>query len=437
MGSCAFALGVPASAQDHAGHAQPPTQAAEDEHAGHAAGAPAAGHEHAMAGAHDGALGEYAMTRESSGTAWQPDASPMHGEHAQLGAWSVMTHGFVFLNYTDQGGKRGDEDFFSTNMFMAMGQRQWGPGTFGLRGMLSLEPATVGDDGYPLLFQTGETADGQTPLVDAQHPHDLFMELAASYSIPVGSDQALFAYVGWPGEPALGPPTFMHRFSGMENPEAPLSHHWLDSTHITYGVATLGWIAGMWKLDASAFNGAEPDEDRWDLEDPELDSYSARISMNPSPEWSFQVSYGALESPEQLEPDTDVDRTTGSAMWSRPFEDGIVQTTLAFGLNQKRPGDATTAVLLESACTFHEKTTWFGRAERVEKDELFPPGDPLEDETFPVVKLSLGVSREIAAIDRASVAIGAMGGVHFIEDKLETAYGETPTSFLVFLRARF
>ena len=104
-----------------------------------------------------------------------------------------------------------------------------------------------------LLLATGETADGVTHLVDRQHPHDLFMELSASYSFAHGEDETFFLYGGLPGEPALGPPAFLHRFSGMDNPEAPISHHWLDSTHITYGVVTAGFVYRGWKLEGSIF----------------------------------------------------------------------------------------------------------------------------------------------------------------------------------------
>jgi hypothetical protein len=192
---------------------------------------------HGMAGmkGHDtsmkmnGFYGSYPMTREASGTAWQPESTPHEGLHVMAGEWMIMHHGFINGIYDRQGGRRGDDKLFSANMLMTMARRPLGPGTLGLRNMLSLEPATIGRQGYPLLFQTGETSDGKTPLIDRQHPHDLFMELAASYSVPVGEEKSIFGYFGLPGEPALGPATFMHRFSGADIPEAPLAHHWLDS----------------------------------------------------------------------------------------------------------------------------------------------------------------------------------------------------------------
>ena len=211
--------------------------------------------------------------------------------------WMLMLHGFAFGMYDDQSGPRGDRRFLSANMVMGMAQHPVGAGTLGLRSMLSLEPATIGREGYPELLQTGETADGKTPLIDRQHPHDLFMELSTSYSLPLATQRSVFLYMGLPGEPALGPPTFMHRFSGSENPEAPLLHHWLDSTHITFGVVTAGVVVDNWKLEASAFRGREPDQFRYDIEAPKLDSFSARVSWNPVRELSIHMSnLGTVEA---------------------------------------------------------------------------------------------------------------------------------------------
>ncbi len=269
-----------------------------------------------------GALGPYSMTREASGTSWQPDAAPHSGIHTALGDWSTMTHGFANLIYDRQGGPRGASKTFSTSMLMVMGQRDAGEGgTLGARGMVSLDPL-MGKTGYPLLLQTGEAANGQ-PLIDRQHPHDLFMELALSYSRRLSETSSAFIYAGLPGEPALGPPAFMHRMSGEDNPEAPISHHWLDSTHITYGVVTLGYVHGGVKIEGSVFRGREPDENRYDIETGKLDSASARLSWNPTRQWALQVSHGRLKSPEELHPDVDLDRTTASVI----YQTGRTQTT--------------------------------------------------------------------------------------------------------------
>ena len=377
-----------------------------------------------------GALGPYAMTREASGTSWQPDAAPMTGLHFMTGDTMVMLHGFADLVYDDQGGPRGAEKLFVPSMLMAMAQRSAGAGTLGLRAMLSLDPA-MGKRGYPLLFQTGETADGVTPLVDRQHPHDLFMELAATYSVPAG-DGSVFGYAGLPGEPALGPPTFMHRASGDVNPEAPLSHHWLDSTHITFGVLTLGATTGTWKLDASVFNGREPDEERWDIETGDLDSASGRVTFNPSPRWSMQASYGRLDSPEQLEPPGIVERTTASVAHTAPVAGGHWSTTLAAGINREHAADHP-AALLETARQAGPLTL-FARADWIKNEHLFEGPDPLAGRSFTIAKLSIGATHEIARAGAAAFSAGGLVSTYRFAGDLEPRYGDSPVSFMVFLR---
>lgn len=378
-----------------------------------------------------GLLGSYPMSREASGTAWQPESAPHTGFHTMKGDWHLMAHGFLNLVYDDQDGPRGDHKLFSESMLMGMAVRPLGAGRLGFRAMISAEPWTVGDQGYPLLLQTGETADGRTPLVDRQHPHDLFMELSGTYSHDLGKDSSVFLYLGLPGEPALGPPAFLHRFSGMENPEAPLGHHWLDSTHVTFGVATLGWVRGGFKLESSAFRGREPDEKRTDIEDPKLDSWSVRASWQPAPDWSFQVSRGHLVSPEQLEPEIDKDRTTASAIYNRPLKGGNWQTTLAWGRNASDPGETTDSFLLESAATLTPRHTVFGRFEHQENDELSGHG-----EVFDVGKLSLGYVYDAVLRGPWKAGIGALGSVALIPSELESEYGETPVSWMVFARMR-
>ena len=383
-----------------------------------------------------GLYGPYAMSREASGTAWQPEASPMGGYHYMLNDWMFMFHGFADAVYDYQGGDRGDRKFFSPNMAMGMAQHPLGPGTFGFRTMLSLEPATIGENGYPELLQSGETANGRTPLIDRQHPHDLFMELAATYSLSLNVNSSVFAYFGYPGEPALGPATFMHRFSGMDNPEAPITHHWLDSTHITFGVATLGYVWNQFKVDGSIFTGREPDQNRWDFDRPRFDSYSARLTFNPTRAWSMQASYGNIHSPEQLEPDVNVQRITASTSYHYAWNDNNWQTTFAWGRNINRPGNTEDGFLLESLLNFHETHTIFARAERVDKDELFPPGDPLEGKEFTVNKISLGYIYDFPKWAHLKFGIGGLGSIHIIPDGMQSAYGDAPLAFMLFTRLK-
>jgi hypothetical protein len=393
--------------------------------------APAAARAMQMAGL----LGPHAMTREASGTSWQPDSTPHEGSHLMRGRWMTMVHGSLDLVYDRQGGARGGEKNFASGMAMAMGRRELGTGVLGLRGMLSLDPA-MGASGYPLLLQTGETADGRRGLVDRQHPHDFFMELAASYSVTVGDDGAVFVYVGLPGEPALGPPAFMHRLSGAELPEAPIAHHWLDSTHVAEGVTTLGVSRGAWKLEGSAFRGREPDQYRWDIENPKLDSQSGRLSWNPGRDWALQASYGRIQSPEALTPGVNQRRFTASASVNTHLGGGLQQTTFAYGRADNAPGRMLDAYLLEASARWADKHTVFGRAERVAKDELFAEGEPLENGAFTVGKLSLGYRYDFAKVRRVRWGVGGLASVYALPAALRPAYGRAPVSFMLFVRAK-
>jgi hypothetical protein len=378
-----------------------------------------------------GMYGAYSVTREASGTAWQPEAAEHRGLHFGRGPWSCMLHGMADLVYDRQGGPRGEEKGYSANMVMGLAQRPLGPGKLGMRVMVSLEPATIGRNGYPLLLQTGETADGQHALIDRQHPHDLFMELAASYSI-AGGDRSAYLYAGLPGEPALGPPAFMHRFSGMSFPQAPITHHWLDSTHISYGVVTLGAVQDGVKVEASAFHGREPDQNRWNIESPTLDSQAFRLSVNPGPSWALQMSYGRLESPEQLAPEVDQDRTTASALYQGRLRGGHWQGMFAWGRNRNHPGRSLDAFDAEATAELSAVHTLLARLERVEKDELFPEGDPRAGQRFPVGELSAGYRYDFWHDVHAVGGIGVLGTVSWVPTSLEDAYGKHPGSVFLF-----
>ncbi|MBI3547946.1 MAG: hypothetical protein HY078_02720 [Elusimicrobia bacterium] len=389
-------------------------------------------HGHGMTGA----LGGYSMSREASGTSWVPESSPMHGVHVMAGEWMLMAHGQADGIYDEQGSSRGGSKAYSASMLMLMGQRPLGPGTLGLRGMLTLDPA-MGSYGYPLLLQTGESGGGTDHLVDRQHPHDLFMELSTSYGVPFGESGSVFGYFGLPGEPALGPPVFMHRASGIPNPEAPITHHYLDSTHIAFGVATAGVVWDKWKLEGSAFTGREPDHRRWNIESPKFDSRSARLTFNPTRDWSLQASWGRIKSPEALSPGVNQDRTTASVIHNRRLGPHNVQTTFAWGRDRNSPGLVLDAYLLESALTLNDTHTLFARAERAAKDELYPEGDPREGERETVNKLSAGYVYEFPIAKSLRFGLGGVGSVAFIPRPLRDFYGSTdPWSFMLFGRVR-
>jgi hypothetical protein len=382
-----------------------------------------------------GTLGPYAMTQDGSGSAWQPASTPMQGMMWASGGWSGMVHGYADLVYDHQGGPRGDSEAFSESMLMVMAQHGAGPGTLTLKSMLSLDPA-MGPAGYPLLLQTGETANGVTQLVDRQHPHNLFMEMAGVYTLPLTQGSSAFVYLGYPGEPALGPVTFMHRFSGQDDPAAPITHHWLDSTHITFGVATAGFVHGRWKIEASLFNGREPDQHRWGYQPLRLDSWSARATFNPTADWSFQVSYGSLHSPEQLTPDVNQQRLTASGTYNHRFAGGNWQTTLAWGQDRDRPGHVLQAVLLESAVALGAHTL-FARAETVQKDDLVATPDPMAGQVFRVGETTLGYVYDIPVARHVAIGLGIQGTIDFVPHALRTAYGaDQPAGAMPFLRLK-
>lgn len=387
-----------------------------------------------------GSFGSYPFEREASGTSWQPDSSPHEGLHFRADTWDLMAHGFVTGIYDHQGGKRGDDKAFSTSMAMIMAQRPVGPkGTLGLRAMLSLDPL-MGRSGYPLLFATGETADRRTLLIDRQHPHDLFMELSGSYSYRLSEKASAFLYAGLPGEPALGPPTFMHRLSGADNPEAPIAHHWLDSTHITFGVLTGGYVYDKVKVEVSGFNGREPDERRYNIERPELNSLATRLTYNPAPNWSFQTSWGHLKSPELLEPENDEERLIVSGIYNLPFNGkNNWATTLAWGRKFKEPGPELDAIMLESAISLNRKHTFFTRLERVEQNELFhgqAAFEEFEDKIFPINKGSLGYIRDFEIAPHTRFGVGGLVSGHLIPREIEGAYGKDPASYMLFVRLK-
>jgi len=390
-----------------------------------------------MAGMSSTAMGEFAGTpeeRNSSGTSWQPDTTPMYAIHDMEGAWMIMTHYNVFLSLDEQLGGRGGHQIDSTNWAMLMATRQWSDDELTFRGMFTLEPWTVTDRGYPLLLQTGEAYQGE-PLVDRQHPHDVFMELAARYQHALNRTSAVSLYLAPSGEPALGPPAFMHRTSAMDDPAAPISHHWMDSTHISFGVATLGVTAGAWQLEGSWFNGREPNQDRWSIGPPHLDSYSGRLSWNPAKAWSTQVSHGYLASPEELYPKESEHRTTASVSFTHSLADGrVLATTWAWGQNRQE-GKNSDALLLESDWQVSRLYTVFGRGEYVEKtgQELDLPA---ANAKFDISQITLGSCRELSPGRPMDLAVGADATLSFAPSSLAGIYGKHPLGYWLFFRLR-
>jgi hypothetical protein len=378
-----------------------------------------------------GALGPYDLRRDAGGTSWQPDATPMEGLHRHSDGWMLMAHGGADLVATRESGPRGGSQVFSNSAFMITASRPAGRGTLGLEAMVSLEPIN-GAAGYPLLLQSGETADGKTPLVDRQHPHNLIMGLAASYARRLNEVASWFVYAAPVGEPALGPTAFLHRRSTGGDPLAPISHHWLDSTHVTMGVVTTGVVVGNVKIETSAFNGREPDQHRYALELRSFDSWSGRITWNPRPDVSVQVSTGRLASPEALEPTVAVRRSTASISHETTSNGWEWSSTLAVGRNTPTLGAATNAVLLETSARRASDTVYL-RAERVEKTELF---GPVSDRPYPVRKLSAGYSRELGQRGPFRLHAGVVLSRDAVPAELTPTYGEAPWGIAIYLGAK-
>lgn len=369
--------------------------------------------------------------QQGSGTARLPAAEgPMRGYMTHTGDWMLMAHGYAWGVATDQGGLRGEREAFIGSMAMLMADRDLGDRWhLQLRGMGSLEPL-MGSDGYTNLFATGEVSDGR-PLVDRQHPHDLFMELAAKVDYRLGEDSSLFLYGGPVGEPALGPSAFMHRGSARYLPMSPITHHWFDSTHITYGVVTAGYSTPRVQLEASAFKGREPDERRWGIETPRFDSWSVRGTWTPSPYLAAQVSHGFLKTPEEIHPGENEHRTTASVQYAR---DGLT-TTLAYSLKDRSPGPKLPALLAEATWEITPRHAVFGRMENVVNDELFPDhDDPLHDRKFRVTKVEGGYAYRLPIYGPLGVALGGTVAVYGKPGALDAAYGDEPVSWTLFAK---
>jgi hypothetical protein len=380
-----------------------------------------------------GALGPYPMTREASGTAWQPDASEHSGLMVQSGDWMLMGHDMLNLVYDHQSGRRGDDKAFVSGMLMGMAQRPVGDGTLQLRAMLSPEPL-MGKAGYPLLLASGETANGTDRLIDRQHPHDLFMELSASLSQNIGPKSSLFLYAGLPGEPAFGPPAFMHREAIMDSPEAPITHHWLDSTHISFGVLTAGVVLDRVKVEVSRFNGREPDQHRYNIETGPLDSTAVRLSWNPTDTLSLQGSWGHFDDPEQLEPGIDQKRLSASALYAKEIAPGWkLATTLAWGRKtvEHHKDDAFAA----EAALKRDLWTIFARGELTENRELLDVHE--HGPAFTVGKISLGAIRDLRVADHLTLGAGGLVALNFVPDGLSPLYGgHNPLGAMGFLRLK-
>lgn len=387
------------------------------------------------------------MNVNASGTAWHPINSPMYMNLFTPGKWNLMLHYAVFAGYTAQNFKnrdstRGSNEFYLPSWFMLMANRKVGErGLFMVRTMLSLDPLIMGGSGYPLLLQTGETFRGE-PLIDRQHPHDFISELSLGYSYAFSSNIDVYGYLGFPGEPALGPPAFMHRPSALVIPDSPLGHHWQDASHILFGVGTLGIRYKTIKVEGSVFTGREPDENRYSFDSPKLDSYSGRVTWLPTKSIALQASAGYLKSPELHEPDNDVYRASASALFNHYLnEKSIVSSSLVWGMNRNLEGGLgnhfhdSHSFLLEMALQ-KPRYTLAIRPEAVQKSfhELEIEGVPDEEKNNWVTAFKVGGAIHVFKTKAFWTDIGAFTTVHWIEQDLRPYYGNYPVTAEVFLR---
>jgi YHS domain-containing protein len=382
-------------------------------------------HQHA-----DGAPGQepgghdMQMAREGSGTAWLPDTTPMYAMHWQRGPWQFMAHENAFVQFLHDAGDRGHDQFGSINWIMGMAQRNVGSGRVMFRGMFSAEPWTIRGCGYPDLLASGEECNGQK-IHDRQHPHDLFMELSAEYDAPLKGSARWQVYGGPAGEPALGPVAYPHRVSAMPNPLAPISHHWLDSTHITFGLVTAGVYGKQWKAEASVFNGREPDEERTNFDFGALDSFAGRLWFLPTSSLALQVSAGKLTEAEASDsggPRLDVTRATASATFHSAFRaNSIWATTIGWGRNVES-GQRSDALLIETNLTIDERHTWFGRFEAANKTAHDLAVTESAD-AFAVTKLQGGYTRYFNARSGLKPGVGASVSAGFVPATLASVYG--------------
>jgi hypothetical protein len=376
---------------------------------------------------------ELPSPHEGSGTSWQPASVTGYEWMWMRGGWELMAHGVIFIDYNQQGGPRGAGKAESVNWGMLMEQHRLGRGTILFREMFSAESLTSPHPGFPEIFQTGETYHGE-PLVDHQHPHNVFAELAALYTVPLTRRISWELYGGPSAEPALGPVTYIHRASAAELPMAPLSHHLQDSTHTSFGVVTTGFMIDRVKLEASAFNGREPNEQRWSIQLAALDSWSGRASIAPGRNWTAQYSIGRLEHPEALEPGSQW-RQTASVEYNRRWHDGGWASSIIWGRVHKIAiGDNLNSYLLESTLNFRQRNYAFSRLELVDKDELFPQATALS--TYRIGAYTFGGVRDLISNKEWQMGLGADMTFYSKPAVLDVSYGKQPVSFQIFLRLR-
>jgi hypothetical protein len=387
-------------------------------------------------------VGAVAVLRAAAWPAFAQDQQPIDPNMKMPGmdmsmdspGWHFMQDALLLGMFNHPGGPRGGDEFKVPNWWMGMFTRKVSSSRLTFNTMLSLDPATVGEAGYRELFQTGEAINGK-PLVDHQHPHDFFMQLAGVWRIPV-TEKTGFTMAGGPvGEPALGPVAFMHRASAAENPMAPLSHHTFDSTHISFGVVTAAVDHGPWLVEGSLFNGREPDQHRWDFDFGALDSYSGRIWYRPTDKWEFQVSSGHLTHPEELEPGN-ITRTTMSAGWLKQYGDNFSAITIGYGRNNRDAGSQNS--FFAEGTRHVGANSLYGRVEAHQAETAVLATGAIQNsqQVNTLLALTIGGVRDVLNWHGFEGGLGAVFSLYGVPDVLKTTYGDHPVSFQLFFRLR-
>ena len=377
-----------------------------------------------------------------TGTSAEPNSTPVPMLMEMKGAWTMMFHANAFVIDEQQSSPRGGDKFFSTNWFMGMVQRPLGPGVFTARAMLSLEPATVTERRYPLLFQQGETAFGK-PIADGQHPHDFIMEIGALYDLKLGSKGLLSFYFAPIGDPAIGPVAYPHRASASEDPVATLGHHQEDSTHIAEDVVTVGLTYRIARIEASGFHGREPDESRWNIDQGKIDSWSTRLTFQPGKNWGGQFSYGRIKSPEAFFPNEDQERMTASIQYNHPLHNGNWTSAVLWGRTRSLQDNSIfNSYALESTVRFRTRNYGWTRIENVDRSNELILGEntlPANFQEQPIGRVqayTFGYDRDVDLIPHVASALGVQVTAYGVGGRLKPTYGSRPAGVAVFLRIR-
>ncbi len=371
------------------------------------------------------------LSMEGSGTSWQPESSSMPFYIINSGGWSYYVRGSVFPRYTNQARRRGRSKFDAPNWFLGQAQTNVGlKSEISFRGILSFERITEGRNGYPLLLQTGSTIH-YVPAADRQHPNDFISELSSTFSTSMSDKSTAFFYIGYPGEPAVGPPAFYLRQSSRYIPDAPIGLQWQDASRVSFGVITLGMTFNKFKIEGSVFNGNRPDENRYGFDKLKLNSYGGRFSYNPISNLALQLSAGKIK--DEFSPGLNLTRTTASVLYTARLNSSASwASSFIWGENNINITGRQESFLSESNLNFRDFAV-YARLEFVQKTM----GELGITENFNqklwLGEFTAGLDKEFSISNSINFAIGFQGTLYGIPHELSAYYGNHPASYEVYL----